>query len=127
MLFVRTKIKRSYVHGIGLFANQNIMKGELIWKFIPPFDLQIEVTEVDKLAEPAREQFMNYAYLSTKTGRYILCFDDDRFINHSNSPNVLSSNEGGEEGSVIAARDIREGKELVCDYREFDADFARRF
>ena len=40
MLYVKTKIGQSKIHGMGLFADQFIKKGTIIWKFTPGFDLK---------------------------------------------------------------------------------------
>ncbi len=120
MICVKTKIGPSKINGIGLFANQFIPKGTLVQKFMPGFDLIIPESEIQKLSKPAREQFLKYAY-KNKDGRYILCFDDTRFLNHSSNPNLISNNPV--EEIDIAARDIETGEELTVDYREFDEDF----
>ena len=126
MLLIKTKVAPSEIKGLGLFADQDIKAGTLIWQFVPPFDISIDRDIRNKIPEIARQQFLKYAFLSIKTGRYILCFDDDRFFNHSESPNVASSDIGGEEGSAIALRDIELGEELTCSYLEFDADTLRK-
>src|SRR3989344_7104090 len=120
MLLVKTKIGPSKIHGIGLFADQFIAKGTLVQKFIPGFDLIIPESEIQKLSEPAREQFLKYAY-KNKDGQYILCFDDTRFLNHSDNPNLISNNRT--EEIDVAAQDIQKGEELTVNYKELDADF----
>jgi hypothetical protein len=55
------------------------------------------------------------------TGKYVLCFDDGRFFNHSDSPNVIDGLTPDTAQSSIAVRDIFPGEELTCDYRTFDA------
>ena len=120
MILVKTKIGQSKINGIGLFANQFIPKGTLVQKFMPGFDLIIPESDIQKLSEPAREQFLKYAY-KNKDGQYILCFDDTRFLNHSDNPNLISIDPV--EEIDIAARDIQKGEELTVNYKEFDADF----
>lgn len=121
MLLVETKIGPSNISGIGLFANQFISKGTPTWKFKPGFDLKIDKGELANLSEPAKEQVLNYAYLSPNTGKYILCFDDARFFNHSDNPNCVGASPT-DDGIDIAARDIQAGEELTCNYKEFDQD-----
>lgn len=121
MLLVKTKIGQSKIHGIGLFSDQFIPKGTLVQKFISGFDLVIPKSKIKKLSIPAKRQFLNYAYRHKKTGQFILCFDDARFLNHSDSPNLISNN--ASEEIDIAARNIRKGEELTCNYKAFDADF----
>ena len=124
MILVKTKIGPSKINGVGLFANQFIPKGTSVWKFQYP-DLKIDKSELSKLSEPAREQFLKYTYLNPESNKYILCFDDSRFFNHSDNPNCIDtkSQDGEEEGVDVAVKDIQEGDELTCNYKEFDADF----
>ena len=120
MLLVKTKIGKSKIHGIGLFADQFIPKGTLVQKFMSGFDLIISREEVSKLSEPSKEQFLKYAY-KNKKGNYILCFDDTRFLNHSDNPNLISDDPN--EEIDIAARNIEKGEELTVNYRDFDEDY----
>ena len=48
MLYVKTKIRLSKVHGIGLFADENIPKGTVIWRFTPGFDLKFTDDQIKK-------------------------------------------------------------------------------
>ncbi|MDP3934768.1 MAG: SET domain-containing protein [Candidatus Giovannonibacteria bacterium] len=120
MLLVKTKIGPSKINGIGLFTDQFIPKETLVQKFMPGFDLEISENDIPNLSEPAREQFLKYAY-KNKGGYYILCFDDTRFLNHADNPNLISND--SDEEIDIAARDIQKGEELTVNYKEFDTDF----
>lgn len=77
------------------------------------------------LPEQARIAFKNYCYKSNRTGRYILCFDDARYFNHSEDANCLENAELMDEGEAgdTAARDIQEGEEMTNNYLIFDTDF----
>ncbi len=48
MLLVKTKLGLSKIHGIGLFADENIKKGTIIWKFTPDFDLKFTKAQIEK-------------------------------------------------------------------------------
>ena len=126
MILVKSKLDKSNIHGTGLFAEEFIAKGALVWKFDEKFDLVLTKEEVDQLSPAAKEQFLNYAYIGKKSGKYILCSDDSRFFNHSLTPNVkceVPENPDSEDDLVcIAVQDIKVGEELTCDYREFDDD-----
>lgn len=126
MLLVKTKIDRSVVAGVGLFADEDLKKGSVVWKFAQGFDLEYDKADLDKLSDSARAQFLNYCFYSQKTGKYVLPFDDARFFNHSETPNVIDKQTGERYGVDVAARDIRKGEELTNDYREFDGDFTRK-
>jgi hypothetical protein len=124
MLLVKTKIGSSKIDGIGLFADQFIPKGTPIWKYQEGFDLEINKSELDKLSESSRSQFLKYAYRNPEIDKYILCFDDARFWNHSENPNCQDTYPSGEkEGIDTALRDIQKGEELTIDYKNFDADY----
>lgn len=123
MLLVKTTLKLSPINGIGLFANQFIPKGTNVWVFCKGFDQKIDIKEVEHLSEFSYSQFEKYAYLSRKSNKFILCFDDARFFNHSRNPNVscIFENISEEEDICYAIKDIAVGEELTCDYRDFDA------
>ncbi len=123
MLLVKTKLGLSKIHGIGVFADEFIPKGTIVWKFQPEFDRSIAQEDFDKLSDSAKKQFLNYAYINPRTDRYTLCFDDGRFFNHSETPNCgdIESFEDP-EGLDIALRDIEIGEELTSDYRDFEKD-----
>ena len=124
MLLIKTKIGPSEIEGIGCFADEFIPEGAAIWRFQEGFDLEIPRDEVEKLSPSGKYQFLKYSYL-TGSEIYVLCFDDARFFNHSENPNVIGRYDGGRWVDV-ATRDIKKGEELVCDYRKFDKDFARK-
>jgi SET domain-containing protein len=127
MLMVKTKLGQSETHGTGLFADEFIAKGTMTWRFAPGFDLVINPDDLLRLSEISRKQFWNYCYVDKFTHHYILCFDDARFLNHSEDPNIGQSKFGGEvEGIEIALRDIRPGEELLVNYNDFDKDAERK-
>jgi SET domain-containing protein len=120
VILVKIKIGPSSIHGIGCFAAESIPKGTPVWKFVRGFDQEFPIDFVETLSASAREQFLNYAYISRATGNYILCSDDTRFFNHSDTPNIVNTSADGEqEGLDIAASDIKIGDELLYDYRVF--------
>lgn len=124
MLLVKTKIGPSKINGIGLFADQFIPQGTVTWKAIPEFDRRFQAKDLENLSEPAKIIFFRHAFLSKRSGLYVLCFDDSRFFNHSFEPNIGDEDSmESEEGIDMALRDIYTGEELTCDYRAFDAQF----
>lgn len=121
MLLVKTSKHNSGIHGIGLFAGQFILKGAATWRFTPGIDQALHPAELGRIPDAARDQFLMYAYLDIRTGLYVLCADDARFMNHSPTPNVVGDYEQDPVFGVdVATRDIQEGEELTCDYRTFD-------
>lgn len=116
MLLVKTRIEKSPIHGLGLFAAEHIPRGTEVWRFTPEFDLDLDPRLLDRLASPLRERLLHYGYINPRTSRFVLCCDDARFINHSDTPNVLPEFGLDPHGVDIAVQDILPGEEITADY-----------
>lgn len=125
MLLVKTKIGPSKIHGIGLFADEFISKGTILWKFVPGFDLRFTKEEVGRFPEAARDFIKVYSYRSLDTDFIVLCNDDARFYNHSKNPNAkgIDLDETNNEGGDIAIADINIDDEITSNYEEMGTDF----
>lgn len=122
MLRVKTKLKMSDTHGIGLFAAEPIAKGTVTWKYDQEFDTSYTLDEVKKMPAAAQDIFWHYAYHDKETDRYVLCADDQRFINHTNGePTIIST-----PNEDIAAKDLSVGDELLCNYDGFESGYFDR-
>lgn len=120
-MLVKTRKRQSAIHGIGLFAAQFIPEGTPTWEFTPGIDQAIHPQMLERFPTHARPWFLTYAYLDIRSGLYVLCADDARYMNHSETPNVRGDYEREPVfGLDLAARDIEPGEELTCDYRTFD-------
>jgi len=123
MLLVKTNLNLSPINCIGLFANEFIPKGKVIWKFTPQVDLRYDQATYQQLKQQHNFEVLDkYIYKSRVSGLYILCADDARFINHAGNPNTRDTLEDA-EGLTIAAVDILPGDEITSDYGAFDADY----
>lgn len=122
MLLVKTKLGVSRIHGIGLFADEFIKEGTVIWKFDALIDLRFAEEKIERLSQAAREQIQKYSYREKHSGLYVLCGDDARFFNHSVDPNCFDVYYNQEQDLTIARRDIEADEELTCDYALFDLD-----
>lgn len=121
MLRVRTKIAPSSIHGIGLFADEVIARGTVIWSFTPGFDRAFSRAEILRLPKEAQAYLAIYAYLSRTTGRYILPSDNGKYFNHASEPNTLSAHQNDtDEVKTHALRDIYPGEELTDNYTSFE-------
>ncbi len=121
MLAIENYLAPSPLHGLGVFAKKPIAKGQMVSRFLPPFDLHFAPEMLACVNAQERSYLKNYAYLSRFDGVYILPGDNDRFMNHSETPNVGMNPDGS--CNCLALRDIAAGEELLCDYREFDLDW----
>ena len=120
MLLIPVKINRSSIHGIGIFASQAIEAGTCIWRFTPGFDLDIDPSALELQPAHFRESMFHYGYIDPRRDRFILCCDDYRFLNHSDTPNVRVDLRKELYGVDFAARDIQAGEELTVDYGTVD-------
>lgn len=121
MLRIRTKLQLSHVDGIGLFADQFIPAGAVTWIYDPVFDQAYDEEKIGSLPDFLRDQFVTYAFWDHAQKKYILCADNQRFINHSNRPNIHST-----PYEDRAIRDIHVGEELTCDYAGYEYDWFER-
>ena len=111
-------IKPSPLHGIGVFAIRDIPKGtkNIFSKGVGDW-IKVSKEEVDALPQHSKDLIANHCL-----------FDEDHYfipdygfklvdlviyLNHSETPNVISLNEGEE---FEAIRDIANGEELLVDY-----------
>lgn len=124
MLRIKTTIKPSGIHGIGLFADQFIPEGTVTWSYDPEIDPSYTPETIAGLPEPM-QSFMNfYCYFDTARGKYVLPADHLRFINHTEDATRVNIQSTPDQD--IALRDIQPGEELLCDYFKFDPDYFAR-
>ncbi len=117
MLRVNARAGVSTIHGLGLFAKEFIPSGTTIWEFMSGFDIEIPESSVETLSPPAQQQLRHYAEYVAEQRLFVLSGDDDRFTNHSDTPNTRRRDVDGRQ-VVYAACDILAGEEITCDYRE---------
>jgi SET domain-containing protein len=122
MLLVKAAVKQSSIHGRGLFADQFIKRGTVIWRFNEKTgDRYFDKRHFLLMPKEQRRHLKRYCYLSRQHGRFVWSNDDSIYMNHSPEPNTDDVDMNGEsEGATVANRDINIGEELLCDYRKFD-------
>ena len=116
-------IRQSAIEGIGVFAIRDIPKGcrTMFSKPIPNKDewIVISKTEIEQLPQHSKDLIENYClydeenYFVPEYG--FKKMDLVNFLNHSDTPNIISINEGE---YFEAIRDITKGEELLIDYGE---------
>lgn len=126
-LLVAARIAPSSIHGLGLFADEPIPAGTVIWRFHPGVDSVLTQEQVAQLPDATKRQVLKYSYFCREIGKYVLCGDDARHMNHSSSPNTASTEGFGLEGETIASRDIQAGEELTTNYDEYDIEGSAAF
>ena len=115
MLMLKTRVGPSPIHGVGVFACQDVAQGSLVWQFEPAFDRVIADAELAALPAAFKDMLEMYAYRSTEVeGGVVLPCDHARFLNHSDDPNTAEL-----PFRSIARTAIKAGDEITCDYGAF--------
>jgi SET domain-containing protein len=111
-------IKPSPLHGIGVFAIRDIPKGtrDLFSQGVGEW-IKLTIAEVEALPKHSRDLVENHC-LFDEDYYYVPDYgfklvDLVIYLNHSDTPNIISINEGE---FFEAIRDITAGEELLLDY-----------
>ena len=115
MLMVETELAPSAIHGIGTFLIEPVRAGQLIWRFDERIDRVIPDSELDEMPRRMRDYIKTYSTYHSDRRLWVLCGDNGRHFNHSDTPNTISL--GIAFGDDIAAFDLLPGTELTTDYR----------
>lgn len=115
MLMVETELRASPIHGIGVFVTERVRAGGLIWRFDSRIDRVFSDGELEEMPEQLQQFLRTYSTLHAGLGLWVLCGDNGRHFNHSETPNTQSL--GVAFGDDVAAEDIEPGTELTSDYR----------
>ena len=115
-------LKSSGVHGIGVFAIQDIPKGcrNIFSRGMGEW-IKVTIAEVEALPEHARSLIETYClfdeenYFVPEYGFKMI--DPVIYLNHSSSPNIISINDGEEFEALV---DIAPGQELLVNYGNLD-------
>lgn len=115
MLLFDTELKVSPIHGIGVFLLEPVKEGDVIWRFDSRIDRVYSENELEDLPPLLRQFLRVYSTLHEPSGLWVLCGDNGRHFNHSDTPNTLS--QGIAFGDDVACWDMPAGTELTSDYR----------
>ena len=98
-------VKKSKIHGKGVFANRNFKKGAVVVKW--DISKRINKKEFDKLSNEQKR------YVALIDGRYIVMQSPAKFVNHSCDANTTVKN-----FCDVALRNIKKGEEITGNYAE---------
>jgi hypothetical protein len=115
MLMVETELRASSIHGIGVFLTQSVRAGQLIWRFDSRIDRVFSDAELHDMPQALQRYLRTYSTLHDDLKLWVLCGDNGRHFNHSETPSTRSL--GIAFGDDVAASDLPAGAELTSDYR----------
>jgi uncharacterized protein len=102
--------------GYGVFATKFIPKGTITW-ILDDLDQHYDEAYVMSLEPLRRKPILKYSFRD-ENGKYVLCWDISRYVNHSFHPSLIATPYKFE----LAAHDIYPGDELTDDYGYFNLD-----
>ncbi|MFA6017966.1 MAG: SET domain-containing protein-lysine N-methyltransferase [Patescibacteria group bacterium] len=125
MYIFKTLITKSGIEGSGVFADQDIPKESIVWKFDPDHDLTLSLEDFEKLSPGIKAEVRKVGYASPTSGRWVYPPKNDpaRYTNHSETSNNLSvvlDPNISNEPFFTANKEIAKGTELTVNYKEFD-------
>ena len=122
------EVRKSKVHGTGVFATEDIKKGKKIIEYIGK---KVTKSEGDKISENRIKRYLNSkttgsVYIFELNSRYDIdgspLYNKARYINHSCSPNCEVDIIRGKIW-ITSIKKISKGDELSYDYGyDFDKD-----
>jgi SET domain-containing protein len=97
-------VKKSKIHGKGVFANRDFKKGEIVIKY----SLKVLTEEEFHNLSKSEKQFTSF-----HDGKYFLFPSPERYVNHSCEPNVHPNLKDKYD---VCIKDIKKGEEILADY-----------
>lgn len=117
MIYPHTELR--YINdqiGFGVFATKFIPKGTITWA-LDGLDHILDPVYFDTLDKYSSEVLKKYSFRNQE-GKYILCWDIGRYVNHSFQANCM----GTAYDFEVAVRDIYPGEQLTDDYGSLNMD-----
>ena len=113
MMLIDTYLDKSKIQGVGVFAKENVKKGEKIKEVRPEFEIEFNSDNLPKMPL-ALAKFIDTHSYERELGSKILVMgiDNEKYLNHSDDPSV------DDEG--YALKDIKIGDEITINYKDFD-------
>ena len=113
MLLIDTYLDKSKIQGVGVFAKENVKKGEKIKEVRLEFEIEFNSDNLPKMPL-ALAKFIDTHSYERELGSKILVMgiDNEKYLNHSDDPSV------DDEG--YALKDIKIGDEITINYMDFD-------
>jgi hypothetical protein len=129
MIRVPCEVKKSEIHGTGVFATEALHTDRVVWTYEPGMDRAISDYAV-KYGDPEVMRFIQErGYINpARPNLWILCCDEGQFINFPKEGETANLRLGGlidGEYVLLAARNIESGEELTVP-PESDADYDRK-
>jgi len=121
MIHIKYRLDKSNKHGIGLFTEEDLKKGQLIYTASPLLDVNLTEEQFNSLSDLEKDEIRWWGFFHEPSKRWHVDFDVSKFINHSYKSNI-TQDENFDEAHLITARIIKAGEELTQNYLEFESE-----
>lgn len=125
MLTILVTVAPSPIHGLGVYTLEPLKKGDVIWSFVPKYDLDLHAEELGC----GFERLRHFSFQGLR-GAMVLCVDEARYMNFPERGEEANTALGmivNSEHQLIAAHDIPAGVELTVPLEsDFDASWKLR-
>jgi SET domain-containing protein len=121
MIHIKYKLDKSNLHGVGLFADEELHKGQLVYTSSPLLDVNISQEQFDSLSKEEQREIEWWGFKVPNEDIWHVDFDVSKFINHSKDGTVTQDT-NHKDAYLVAARDVRSGEELTQNYLEFESE-----
>lgn len=121
MIHIKYKLDKSDKHGVGLFADEDLKEGQLVYTASPLLDVNISQEQFDSLTDREKEEFQWWGFFDEHSQRWHVDFDVSKFINHSKEGTVTQSTDHS-EAYLVTTLDVKRGEELTQNYLEFETE-----
>lgn len=123
MIHIDYNLDKSDKHGVGLFADQDINKGDLIYTASPILDVNITQAQFDSLSEREKKEILWWGFFDEPSQMWHVDFDVSKFINHADASHAtVTQDKNHDDAYLVATRDIKKGEELTQNYLEFESE-----
>ncbi len=121
MLHIKYKLAPSPIHGIGVFADENITKDFCVVEASPLLDVNLTPEEFNSLTPLEQKEIQHHGHFDKILDKWHVDFDMTRFANHSTMPNLKQLyNEKGYY--IVTLQNIQRGDELTINYSDFETN-----
>ena len=115
---VLVRLKSSKIHGVGVFAIQNIKKGQYIFYGDDEDMVWVKKNVIKNLSKELKKLYLDFCVL--KDGKFGCPsnFNDLKpawYLNHSDRPNIAAD----KNYNFYALRNIKKGEELTSNYKTY--------
>ena len=114
MMIVKNYVAPSAIHGVGVFAGEDIKQGTRIYEVIEAVDIVMTQEQAAAYGDEFARFMRIFAYVEPSDRTMVISVDNSRFMNHAQEPNT-----GWDDRFGWATRDIHKGEEITCDYYTF--------